>query len=204
VGAGEVDHPRRVGELHVEACGDAFDRGVQRFDRRVPAPFRFQHRRVGVVLRDEDDLHFRRGRPQLGQDDPDVGDDVADLGFDFSFAAAEGHRESAGVAEELQDVVGADVERDRAGARFFGDRQRVAEPGAGVGVVQKRLREGAPGRPAGAVCRPDAGAFDEGVGRLPRTTVVDDFQFRVDQSQRRAEVVDVAVVEVRRVDSGSS
>jgi hypothetical protein len=65
---------------------------------------------------------------------------MADLGFDFRFAGAERHRETAGVTEELQDVVGAEVERDRPGARFFGHRQRIFELRAGEGVVQERLR----------------------------------------------------------------
>jgi hypothetical protein len=47
---------------------------------------------------------------------------VADLGFDLFRGAGERHREAAGVAEELEDVVGADVERDRVDRRFFRDR----------------------------------------------------------------------------------
>ena len=68
-------------------------------------------------------------------------------------------------------------------------------------MVQERLRERAPGRTAGAEFRPEsAGAFDHRFGGLARTAVVDDLQFGIEQFQRRAEVVDVAVVEVRRVD----
>jgi hypothetical protein len=85
---------------------------------------------------------------------------VPDLGFDLFLAAGKRCREAAGVAEELEDVVGADVERDRADPRFFRDRQRVFELRAGIGVVQECLREGAPGRAAGAEFRPErAGAF---------------------------------------------
>jgi len=50
---------------------------------------------------------------------------VPDLGFDLFLAAGERRREAAGMAEELEDVVGTDVERDRADSWFFRDRQRV-------------------------------------------------------------------------------
>jgi hypothetical protein len=65
-------------------------------------------------------------------------------------------------------------------------------------MVQERLREGAPGRAAGAEGRAHAGAFDHRFGGLTRAAVVDDLQFGVHQFQRRPEVVVVAVGEVRR------
>src|SRR5436190_2226979 len=81
-----------------------------------------------------------------------------------------------GVPEKLQDVVGADVERDRPDARLFRYRQRVFELATGIGVMQERLRERGPGRAAGAVFGADAGAFDHRFGRLPRTAIIDDLQ----------------------------
>ena len=132
---------------------------------------------------------------------PTLPGDFEQFGRDLTFSARVRFRVAARRREELQEVVGPEVDRDRADVgvcfedRFGFFQLRVMR----VRLVQERERERAPGRTAGAVGAGvrSARTIEEGFGGLPRAAEVRDRQFGLQDFQRGAEVVDEAFFVVR-------